>query len=404
MNENGAAEYTYSCPRCGNEVSSKSRYCMKCGNLNPDHPDNKQYAKMINKNGMSGYTVGENGISVPVQDVNTNVINARGVDISFGSRMGSFTLCFVLNFLIHILLIGGVTYAFYQLSSGDIPTLFSSELCYLLLIISLVGIYNYSVQLTYMKMNSRWWVALIPLVNLYALSDAIYEKKLLNLLVFVPIVGEIYLLVLLYKMGKDFKVSGLLTMLFPFIMFPVIGFGSHAFRGVCYVSGRDSLEKEYRKKRSFFVLSIFVIICSVVMFIYSHTVTINKGMDKLSSYYLYYASQRVITRTKLKVESNNYECNLYSNTLYFYYADLEDYFSIPFYVFRDPIEAYVKVVITPGGLEGFDKYDYYLSMTDGTYGFEEIAVDDITLETIKEYPSLDLVYKSGSQCHFRRSA
>ena len=34
------------CPRCGAEMKPEQRYCMKCGALNYDHPDNqgmKQY-------------------------------------------------------------------------------------------------------------------------------------------------------------------------------------------------------------------------------------------------------------------------------------------------------------------------------------------------------------------------
>ena len=35
MNDNS---YTIFCSRCGAEMKSSARYCMKCGNLNPDHP------------------------------------------------------------------------------------------------------------------------------------------------------------------------------------------------------------------------------------------------------------------------------------------------------------------------------------------------------------------------------
>ena len=35
------------CPRCGAEMSSEQRYCMKCGALNYDHPDNQQMKRYI---------------------------------------------------------------------------------------------------------------------------------------------------------------------------------------------------------------------------------------------------------------------------------------------------------------------------------------------------------------------
>ena len=205
-------------------------------------------------------------------------------------------------------------------------------------------------------------------------------------------------------MGKRFKTSGLLTLLFPFIMFPVIGYGGHAFNNICYVSGRDSLEQEYGKKKCFLVVGIITMVLSILMFIYANTVSINRGIDKLSSYYIYYASQRVIRRTKLKVENHVYECDNNSKTLYFHFNDLEDYFNIPFYVYRDPIEAYVKVVITEEGNGVLDKYDYYISMTDKRYGFDEIAVDDLKIESVTEFSELNPVYKQGNECYFKRNA
>ena len=401
MNENEG--YVFACPRCGNDMHSTSRYCMKCGYLNPSHPDNQQYSKLINKNGMEGYSVSGGASNASIK-VNMNEVRGGAVDTMFGEHTGSFTLCFVLNFLFFLFLIVGSFVGFYIMYSGNIALIFASELSCVWLGISIFGILWYSIQLVYMKMNKRWWTSLIPLVNMYMLSDAINGNKLLNLLVFVPVVGEIYYLILLYKMGKAFKVNGFLTMLFPFIMFPVIGFGSNAFNGVCYVSGRDSLEQEYGKKKSFLVVGIIAIVLSIVMFIYANTVSINKGIDRFSSYYLYFASQRVIRRTKLKVENNVYECDTYGDTIYFYYQDLEDYFSIPFYVYRDPIEAYVKVVITEEGDGILDKYDYYISMTDKRYGFAETPVDELEIEDVVPYTELDPAFKDGNQCYFKRSA
>ncbi len=396
-------DYTFSCPRCGNEVKSSSRYCMKCGYLNPSHPENKELQSYMNKNGMEGYNVGD-GVSAPSIQVNVNEVRGGAVNTSFGNHMGNFTICFIINFILWILLVIGVFFGYYTLAGGNISMMLSSELSYTLVGISLFSIFQYSVQLTYMKMNKHWITALIPLVNLYMLSDAIYGKKLLNLLVFVPVVGQIYLLVLLYKLGESFKVSKILTVLFPFIMIPLMGFGSNAFKGICYVNGKDSLEKDYTKKKFYLVTCIVVFVFGLVTFIYANTVNINKGIDRLSSYYLYFASQRVIRRTKLKVENHVYDCDTRGNVLYFHFKSLSDYFDIPFYVYRDPIEAYVKVVITEEGSGLLDSYDYYISMTDGKYGYSEVNVNDLKIENITEYTELDSAYKKGHQCYFNRSA
>lgn len=406
MNENGNSnEYTFVCPRCGNDVKSSSRYCMKCGYLNPNHPDNKQMEKFM-PTGMQSYSVSEAGVNTAFQANNNEV---RGsIETAFGSHMGSFTLCFIVNFICWFALLIALLVSFYYVAGQNIYMMLSSELSYALLGTALFSMIQYGTELAYMKMNKRWWYSLIPFLNLYHLSDAINEKKLLNFLIFVPVIGQIYLLTVYYKLGKDFKTNGLLTMLFPFIMIPMIGFGSNAFRGVCYLSGRDSLEQEYGKKKFFLVTCVIAIISSIVIFIYANTVNISKGADRLSSYYLYFASQRVIRRTKLKVESHIYECDhVEGDTLYFYFQDLDDYFSIPFYVYRNPIKAYVKVVVhrdEEGVFNTFNKYDYYISMTDREYGYEEINVQDLKIEDIKEYTELDKSYEAGNQCYFKRTA
>lgn len=401
MNEN-QTDYTFVCPRCGNDVKNSSRYCMKCGYLNPNHPDNKKMEKFMPTE-MQSYSVSEAGVNTAFQ-ANKNEVRGS-VETAFGSHMGSFTLCFIVNFLCWLILLVALIASFYYVAGKNVMMMLSSEFSYALLGTALLSIIQYGIELTYMKMNKRWWMSLIPFVNLYELSDAIYEKKLLNILVFVPVVGQIYLLVLLYKMGKDFKTSGFLTMIFPMIMFPVIGFGSNAFRGVCYLSGRDSLEQEYGKKKVFLVTCVIAIVASIVVFIYANTVAINKEVDRLSSYYLYFASQRVIRRTKLKVENNVYECDqTEKEVLYFYFQDLDDYFSIPFYVYRNPIKAYVKVVVHKNGKGVLDTYEYYISMTDRTYGYEEVLADDLDIEDIKEYTELSNDYKAGNQCYFKRNA
>ena len=34
------------CSRCGEAMKASSRYCMKCGNLNYDHPENREVLKI----------------------------------------------------------------------------------------------------------------------------------------------------------------------------------------------------------------------------------------------------------------------------------------------------------------------------------------------------------------------
>ena len=203
-----------------------------------------------------------------------------------------------------------------------------------------------------MKMNRHWLLALIPIVNMYFLSDSLSDKKLLNILVFIPGINVIYGMVLLFKLGIAFNKSGLLTLLFPIIMFPVIGFGGSAFKGVCYVGKNDTLESEFKHKKNYLKVAGVVGVCCVLMAIYANVIHIDKGIDHLSSTYIYFAAQRVMSRSKIHVETDTYACDSDSKVLYFHFNDLSDYFSIPFYVFRDPIEGYVKVEVEALALFG----------------------------------------------------
>ena len=47
MNNQGT--YTMTCPRCGSQMNSSSRYCMKCGYLNYEHQANAQMKQYVQK-------------------------------------------------------------------------------------------------------------------------------------------------------------------------------------------------------------------------------------------------------------------------------------------------------------------------------------------------------------------
>ena len=391
--------YMYTCSRCGNDVKSTARYCMKCGNLNPSHPENKKYEKLFQKIGMQGYSVGENGISVSVPT--KNEVRGGLFNVAFGMHMGNFNLCFFINFLVYVLFVAIVGFIFYS-QSGNVLAFAGSPVSYILIIFSIIAIEQYSSELLFMKMNHHWYAAIIPLLNLYVLSDALNEKnKIINFLVFVPFLGQLYCLYLFYQVGKAFHTSGFLTALFPFIMIPMIGFGSSPFNDVFYVSGANSLEQEFTKKKAFLATSIVITLVSVVMVVYANIVDINKGIDFTGNYYLYYASKQLISKTQENVEHKQYLCEYYDNTLYFYFTDVGDEVFLPLYITREPISAYIKVVIEPEGNGVLDAYHYYIAMSDGTMGYPETPVDDFTIKTIKKHKDLDPVYEYETACYFK---
>ena len=69
------------CPRCSMEMKKNSRYCMKCGYLNYDHPENF---------GMKA-------------EVRQNVRFNRNYELRFGSNTGSKKICFFINIILYVL-------------------------------------------------------------------------------------------------------------------------------------------------------------------------------------------------------------------------------------------------------------------------------------------------------------
>ena len=78
--------YTIYCPRCGAEMNSNSRYCMKCGNLNSDHEANQSMKPYI-KDNAEAYQVGSG-----------EYISSNTVQTSIGNNTGNRKLCFIVNF------------------------------------------------------------------------------------------------------------------------------------------------------------------------------------------------------------------------------------------------------------------------------------------------------------------
>ena len=53
-------------------------------------------------------------------------------------------------------------------------------------------------------MDEYWWVGLIPFYNYYVLSNILFKKGWLFILLFIPGVNIIYMLVIYYMLGEAF--------------------------------------------------------------------------------------------------------------------------------------------------------------------------------------------------------
>lgn len=389
MNDN---DYTIFCSRCGAEMKSSARYCMKCGNLNPDHPENKSMEKFIPKS--QGYFVGSGKSIVGTLDPNSGLI------LSVANNTGSSKMCFLLTFGIYfiiVFLIGLST----VLGLSNIYDIIYTNLAVIFLVLSVIFIFIYSSERMYMKMNKPWWAALVPFYNYFVLSDAIFNNMFLGFLIFVPIVGSIYMLILYYKLGKAFDKNGILTALFPLIMMPIIGFGDSLYNNRNYVKNdsKNSLEKDYKFKKISFSFSMFLIIISIINICYVNLGDLIKLVSSSGDWYYYYAGNKMYKEVKKQIEDGTYEitCDdvVYKRedgTIYFYYLDVGDEYNLMFSVTREPIEGYVKVVSLN------DERKYYVSVTDGKRGIKEIDADQLKVSSASNFKKLDETYINSKKC------
>lgn len=246
--------FTIYCSRCGNEMNSNARYCMKCGNLNMDHPSNKNMEKFV-KDRKETYMVSGNGGKF-IQDS-----DAISLSLSNGAR--GLGLCFFINIIFYLLLIIFVSYSYYNNCPSMLDFL-SSKIYVYYIYISLCFIYLYAYEQLYVKLGYLWWTSLIPIYNLYLLSRRIFNNSWSWILLFIPGIGMIYSLVLLYKIGKTFGKNPVFVILFSFVYLPWIGLGDSTYNGSMYLNNEE-LEKNYTRKKRFLIITLFFLIIGVLI-------------------------------------------------------------------------------------------------------------------------------------------
>lgn len=371
--------YIMTCPKCGNEMNSNARYCMKCGYINTEHEANQSMKKYV-KNVETTYQVGSGGII-------TN--DTSGESISLATNTGNKRLAFFITYGIYLGLVLFVLYTVITNGVNSINTLAISYFPIMASVLSITFLYIYSLELIFMKCNRKWWEGLIPIYNLIVLCDIVFHKKYIGLLIFIPVIGQIFLLVTIYKLGVKFKYNGLLTVLFPIIFLPLMAYSEHTYEGKTYIDGDKSLEKDYKLKKIFLTTTIILFIIGLGLFILSNIGSIKKTKQLFGNSYYIYAANKMVKKVKRASENNMINCkngtyNEHNGVYYVYYKDVGDYMYLPLYMSREAIEAYVKIDNDINQINS----EYFVSMSDGKFGFPEVNSKDIKLDKVVEYPNL----------------
>ena len=241
---NNDSEYTIFCPKCGSEMKNTSRYCMKCGYLNLNHPNNKNVSKYF-----------ENSISDTTKDLSGTYILSNNKTNDFNYMKKNLKYCFIVNLILFLLTVVCFAVIYYK-NNGGFSNVLSSNVWFIFIIVPLFYLYLYSYELLFIKMGYSWWKALIPIYNIMLISKKVFDNLFLGLIIIVPIVGQIYFLILMYKLAIKFNRNGLLMVFFPFIMIPLISFSEDLYE-------KQNIRSNFSFESSYGIKKKFLILCSI---------------------------------------------------------------------------------------------------------------------------------------------
>lgn len=349
------------CPRCGAQMKNNQRYCMKCGALNYDHPDNKRMKNLMseeefeksNKEYQENLTKPADVVEFAGQKYETKTKNKK----SYVDTRTALILLLVFTVALALLL-----YFYFYFSALMIVVA-----C---LFYFLFGFFTIALSCVYMKGGYSGFTPIIPFYNNFAYCDMAVGSGWMFLLLFVPIVNFFYSLYLNYQFGKSFGKSGWLTVFFPFIMIPYIAFSDTAIyqgQGLQYSS---FVEKGKRRNPniSAFVYAVIVFALSISIFIPVSTSAKYKLLPR--------DMEKVLEKVHEDVDSGYYTCdngdiNTSPGEYYIKFSDVNDLLDFQLLPLRSPfngekLKGYVKVVFT--STESKAHYTYSITVTDGKLG------------------------------------
>ena len=386
MNDNN--EFKMICSRCGAEMKSNSRYCMKCGNLNYDHEANQGMKDYMKAGATETYQVGSGKFIV---DNNTGS-NKNQLITSVANNTGNRAICFLVNFLAYIVVMALGFYASVKDMPLSIDLIINSYFPYICMGVSFIFLYIYSIQLIFIKCNKRWWSALVPIYSNMVFGEIVFNNKLLGLLTLIPILGQIITLVMIYLLARKFNYKGILVILLLLIFPIIIGFGSHLYENHIFVDddSNKSVERDYKYRKIFLIFSIPFLIIGFVLVFRLNLSFVKEGGKAVNDYYFVIASKKTVNKVKGLVNNGYISCpdsdyKKNSGVYYLYFADIGKFVWLPFYHMRDVISGYVKIDNTSGSSK------YYISIGDGNFGFKETLIDKVNKDTVVEYKDIPVL-------------
>lgn len=362
------------CPRCGEKMHRNQRNCLKCGQLNYENPDNEYMKKYETDNSSlnNTYVIGQGTFKF-----SNGVTSGYRPNEILADNTGNLTGCVIFNILFYLFGLLGIYVLFIIFGVSNI--LFNNTFLFTVMGYSIVFILIYSQELLFIKADKPWWGALIPFYNQYLMFEIVFGKGYLFLLTFIPIVGQIMMLILFYRLGKVFNKNSILTLIFTVFSIPFISFSSTtSYNGVIYISrskGQDSLRYLYKCNKNILIFVFSFILGALSLFIYNERNTVIDKARHLMTFSFTKDAKTIIKDAKDSIKDNYYVCSngksiTNQNDYYIWFDNAGDYFgskSVSVSILsNDYYKGYIHVKV-------FDnKEQYYISVSDGKYGIGEV--------------------------------
>lgn len=362
------------CPRCGEKMHRNQRNCLKCGQLNYENPDNEYMKKYETDNSSlnNTYVIGQGTFKF-----SNGVTSGYRPNEILANNTGNLTGCVIFNILFYLFGLLGIYVLFIIFGVSNI--LFNNTFLFAVMGYSIVFILIYSQELLFIKADKPWWGALIPFYSQYLMFEIVFGKGYLFLLTFIPIVGQIMMLILFYRLGKVFNKNSILTLIFTVFSIPFISFSSTtSYNGVIYISrskGQDSLRYLYKCNKNILIFVFSFILGALSLFIYNERNTVIDKARHLMTFSFTKDAKTIIEDAKDSIKDNYYTCSngksiTNQNDYYIWFDNAGDYFgskSVSVSILsNDYYKGYIHVKV-------FDnKEQYYISVSDGKYGIGEV--------------------------------
>lgn len=368
------------CPRCGAEMDSKQRYCMKCGALNYDHPDNQKMKTYITPEEFDKANQDYN--DPKKHEVDTVEFAGRTYETKTKNKKGFIdTKSAILLLLLFTIILGGLAYFWLNYSLS-----FLFVVCIIYFIVTFFIIVNSAI---YMKGGYSGFTPLIPFYSQYAYFDIAVGNGWKFLFLLIPIFGEIYALYANYRLGRVFGKSGWLTLFFPFVMLPIIAIDDRAVyegNGEKYPQFVTSGKRRNAQIPAFVYSILFFLV--FLGFAFTPTAYICREI-----FYVLDVSSFVDT-VNTDVVDGIYNCdgNMITEKDGEYYIPFSNASDLTMYSFLP-----IRSSMNGGKLKGYirvvkkkNNYQYFVTLTDGEYGFDNVDSKLLHMSEIEKMDSVQM--------------